>query len=288
MEYVPSLCFEAFAERDRPSWRRYESRDDGTAAAMTAAHAITNSERFPKSAGAVAAVLCVGALIVGTVAGFAVHAFPALDIATSRFFYLGGRYNFYGSNNVVVDAIRLGLFIVFVSICVSACAGIAISLLTKRPWLGVPLRKWIQLAVCLIVGPGVIANFGLKDTWGRARPTQIVEFAGTKAYTPPLTPADQCKRNCSFVSGEASNLFMGFFGLALLFPLRARLLIALGLIAGSFTGFIRMTEGAHFLSDIVFAGVIMALTAAGIQALFALADSNLKSRPSEVADKSWT
>jgi lipid A 4'-phosphatase len=73
---------------------------------------------------------------------------------------------------------------------------------------------------------------------------------------------NQCEKNCSFVSGEASSLFAMFFGLAMVAGTRARALIAVGIALGSFAGLIRMSQGAHFLSDVVFAGIFMALTAA--------------------------
>ena len=67
--------------------------------------------------------------------------------------------------------------------------------------------------------------------------------------------ADQCVNNCSFVGGEAAAMFALFFALALLAtgPRRNRLIL-LGLAAGALAGFIRMAQGGHFLSDIVFAG----------------------------------
>jgi lipid A 4'-phosphatase len=43
-----------------------------------------------------------------------------------------------------------------------------------------------------------------------------------------------------------------------------------GVLAGLFSGLVRLSQGAHFLSDIVFAGVVMAATVAGIYLLFDL------------------
>ena len=102
---------------------------------------------------------------------------------------------------------------------------------------------------------------------GRGR-FQIVEFGGTKSYTPPLTPSDQCAHNCSFVAGEASTIYVTFFALAFLFPSRGRQLIAAGIVAGSLAGLVRMAQGAHFLSDVIFAGVTMALTTVALYIVF--------------------
>ena len=49
---------------------------------------------------------------------------------------------------------------------------------------------------------------------GPARPKHIVAFGGSKLFTPALQPTDQCKRNCSFVSGEACSVFAPFYAVA--------------------------------------------------------------------------
>jgi lipid A 4'-phosphatase len=53
-----------------------------------------------------------------------------------------------------------------------------------------------------------------------------------------------------------------------MFRTHGRTLIVLGLILGSATGFVRMAQGAEFFSDVVFAGVLMALTVSIIQLAF--------------------
>ena len=87
-----------------------------------------------------------------------------------------------------------------------------------------------------------------------------LSFGGTKQFTPPLVMTKQCRRNCSFVSGEASSTYVTFYAAAALFPQWSVALVIAGTVGGLATGLIRMAQGAHFLSDIVFAGVFMALT----------------------------
>lgn len=55
-------------------------------------------------------------------------------------------------------------------------------------------------------------------------------------------------------------MFAAFFALALLLPQYRRGLLAAGLAAGLLAGAVRITQGAHFLSDVLFAGIFMALT----------------------------
>jgi hypothetical protein len=59
----------------------------------------------------------------------------------------------------------------------------------------------------LQVGPGLTANLVLKENWGRPRPNSVEQFAGNAPFQPWWRPSQSCQRNCSFVSGEASQAF---------------------------------------------------------------------------------
>lgn len=147
------------------------------------------------------------------------------------------------------------------SIILAATIAVTIrTLIAKRRWFGAEqARCWFMIAV-LIGGPGLVANLVLKDNLGRARPREVIEFGGSKAFTPPLIPSRECPRNCSFISGEASSMYAPFFALALLLPQFRLGLLAVGIAAGSLAGAVRIIQGGHFLSDVLFAGVIMAIT----------------------------
>lgn len=112
-------------------------------------------------------------------------------------------------------------------------------------------KKGIFVLLFLIIGPGLIVDWGLKNHWGRARPKSTVTFGGTALYSPPFSPSQQCLRNCSFVSGHAaagySCLVFGAFS-----QKRARWLLS-SLSLGFLFGLLRVFQGAHFLSDIIFA-----------------------------------
>jgi len=105
------------------------------------------------------------------------------------------------------------------------------------------------LLVALVLGPGLVVNYALKEHWGRARPDAIVQYGGNAQYTPPLQPTQQCDSNCSFVSGHAS---MGFFAISLAWVLRRRRWFWMGLTLGSLVGLGRMLQGGHFFGDVVF------------------------------------
>jgi len=106
------------------------------------------------------------------------------------------------------------------------------------------------LALTLLLGPGLLVNVVFKDQWGRARPAQTTEFGGTAQFTPPWVISDQCHKNCSFVCGDAS---VGFVLLAIAFvSRRPRLWLFVGLVTGSALGLMRMGQGGHFFSDVIF------------------------------------
>lgn len=127
----------------------------------------------------------------------------------------------------------------------------------RRPIGGRDARGWLFLLTALIIGPGLLVNAALKDHWHRARPHQIAEFGGMARFTPPAIIADQCDRNCSFTAGDPATGFQlhGFaYGAA---PRRQRRWLAAGLAAGAALGVLRMAMGAHFLSDVVWSGLVV-------------------------------
>lgn len=142
--------------------------------------------------------------------------------------------------------------------------GLALTARFKAPILGLWARHYGYLLATLITGPGLIANGIFKENWGRARPRHLAEFGGEASFSPPLLISDQCVSNCSFVSGDASLAFF-FVAIALVLPAARRVSgIVLALAFGGFIGFMRIIQGAHFLSDVLFAGVFVSLTALGL------------------------
>jgi lipid A 4'-phosphatase len=122
----------------------------------------------------------------------------------------------------------------------------------KRPLWNLTPRNFLFVALTIALGAGLVTNVIFKDSWGRARPSQILEFGGSKQFSPPFMRSTQCDKNCSFVSGDAS-LAASFLAFAMI-ARRNRLRWWVGL--GSFTavvGLMRMGRGSHFLSDVVFA-----------------------------------
>jgi lipid A 4'-phosphatase len=196
---------------------------------------------------------------VGLAAGAALLAMPDIDLAVARLFYAPGT-GFIGERLVWVRVLREAFVVLYFGTLGLCLVALALIWRGRPHWLHLGRAHWLFLAACLIVGPGVVANLILKDQWGRARPRHIAELGGAKAFTPPLVLSNQCRRNCSFVSGEASSTYATFYAAAALFPQWSATLVVAGTLGGLATGLVRMAQGGHFLSDVVFAGVFMALT----------------------------
>ena len=116
------------------------------------------------------------------------------------------------------------------------------------------LRAWQGLALLLILatGPGLVVNDVFKENMGRPRPRELADFGGRQTYLPPLQPGETLA-GTSFPSGHAAA---GFVWLGLYRILRrrevtrARWALGLGLAAGVLIGWVRVSMGGHFLSDV--------------------------------------
>jgi lipid A 4'-phosphatase len=126
-------------------------------------------------------------------------------------------------------------------------------------------KAMLYLLLVALIGPLFVVNSVFKDHWGRARPSQIAEFGGSKEFSRAAVPTDQCAKNCSFVSGHASTGFF-FLAPAFVFAGRRRTWLAVGTVSGLGIGLVRMMQGGHFLSDVLFSGVVVYLTAWAVHA----------------------
>ena len=201
------------------------------------------------------------AALIGIAAAIVFVGWPGIDLAAARIFYVEPRH-FLFNHSALATALRWGFRALTWGTAIAAVTGIILALARRRHLFGLGLPEWIFLALVLITGPGLIANTLLKDNWARPRPIHVVEFGGPDRFTPVLERSGACERNCSFISGEASATFALGFAIAMLARRRRAELMAAAVALGGVAGLIRMGEGGHFLSDVVFAGVFMALDVA--------------------------
>ncbi len=138
-----------------------------------------------------------------------------------------------------------------------------------------PLRDWIYLFSCLIIGTGLIVNSIFKSFWGRARPNDTTTFGGEQPFTIPWLNVDYCETNCSFVSGDVS-FFTLSLAILLIFNKQSWKIYAYFLIG--LISLLRIMEGDHFLSDTIMSFIITFIIIRVLYDLFKLfpEDLNLK------------
>jgi membrane-associated PAP2 superfamily phosphatase len=107
----------------------------------------------------------------------------------------------------------------------------------------------------------------LKDHWGRPRPIDVEQFGGAYHFTPWWDPRGDCPNNCSFIAGEPSGAFWTLAPAALAPPELRALAYGAAIVFGAGIGALRMGAGAHFFSDVVFAGVFMYLVVWAVHGL---------------------
>lgn len=185
---------------------------------------------------------------------------PAVDLAVSRLFHDPAQ----GFSLAAWPPLR------FVEATVPWITRLVILLaIVATAWLaliGKPLWRFDRRMLAFIIaaialGPGLIVNTLLKDHWGRARPSQVEAFGGTRQFTPAPLPAIQCERNCAFVSGHAA---LGFSLVSFAFLAapgwQRRTAVAAAIGFGGLVGLGRIAAGGHFLSDVIYAGLIVFAT----------------------------
>ena len=200
-------------------------------------------------------------LLILLVIGVLLVAFPRVDLAVSGLFYDGDHGFFLRDQwlvRVIYELVPWVTRAVVVGLLLFLLAAWTFS--RRREFFRKQRRNALYLLLVMAIGPGILVNTVFKDHWGRARPSQVTEFGGGKQFTRPAVPADQCSKNCSFVSGHAS---VGFYFLALAFvlPRRRALWLALGTGLGLGVGLVRIMQGGHFFSDVIFCGIVVYLTA---------------------------
>ena len=117
------------------------------------------------------------------------------------------------------------------------------------------LRRWGRavafVGFTVALGPGLLTT-GVKEVWQRARPFHVTEFGGPRQFTPAWQPTQQCEDNCAFVSGHVACGFF-FATLMLIDPRRRWHWAATGALAGGLIAYARISVGAHWLSDALWA-----------------------------------
>lgn len=205
--------------------------------------------------------LTIGWCVACVVAALIFQLWPAIDLAVSGLFYTPGK-GFGLANDQALELLRETIWWLS-NLMVGLALAAVVAALAGRPFL--ELRRAAFILLLYLIGPVVLADGVLKRFWGRARPANVEDFGGTQHFTRPLIPADQCQSNCSFVSGEGAAAMALAISFALLAPaVRQRVSPAIFRLYVAFavaiplTGMaLRVMLGRHFLSDTIFAALIV-------------------------------
>jgi membrane-associated PAP2 superfamily phosphatase len=196
-------------------------------------------------------------LAIAAAAGLTFGLFPELDLRISRYFYehiAGGNtfgWRIYPPLMMARDA---GLWVGTLLIA-PFLAALAIKLILPRRKLLVSGRAILFLSATLALGPGLLVNAVLKDHWDRPRPIDVQQFGGNEHFMAWWDPRGDCPNNCAFVSGDVSGAFWTVAPAVLVPPAWRALAVGAALTLGTGMAAVRVMAGAHFASDVIFAGV---------------------------------
>lgn len=180
-------------------------------------------------------------------------AFPQIDLAASGLFYQGDGQWLLSRDSAWLVLPYWGLPRLGQALLVALIALLLLSFWQRFPKLKARRAAIGFLLVGGLLGPILLVDATLKEHSGRTRPVNTVNFGGSKQFTPAFIPADQCQKNCSFVSGHvATASFIMAFGWLGAPAVRRRWLLASIAFGGAFA-LVRMVPGGHFLSDTIFA-----------------------------------
>jgi membrane-associated PAP2 superfamily phosphatase len=210
------------------------------------------------------------ALAVAIVTGVAFGLYPDLDLRVARHFYAveDTSHNMFAFRIYppVMMARNLGLWIGTVLVAPAVLA-LLVKLILPRRKLFIPGRAVVFLISTMILAPGLLVNVLLKDHWGRPRPIDVTQFGGHDQVVAWWDPRGSCPSNCAFVSGDVSGAFWTVAPAALAPPQWRALAYGAALALGTVMAAIRVMAGAHFPSDVIFAGVFTFLVIWAVYAL---------------------
>ena len=199
------------------------------------------------------------ALAIAAVAGGLFGVYPDLDLRIARYFYSfeDANHNMFALriHPAVLWARDIGLWIGTVLV-MPAVVSLVIKLILPRRKLLMSGRAIIFLMATMALGPGLLVNVLLKDHWGRPRPIDVTQFGGNEHFVAWWDPRGDCPANCAFVSGDVAGAFWTIAPAALAPPQWRALAYGAALALGIGMAAFRVMAGAHFPSDVIFAGVL--------------------------------
>jgi len=196
------------------------------------------------------------ALAIGFALGLICAVDPQLDLDLAGITFDASRHMFGVNAQLWVQHTREAARIAIALLALPAFLAILLKLIFAHRRMLIEARAALFLIATLALGPGLLTNLLLKDHWGRPRPIDIQQFGGDYRFKPWWDPRGDCPNNCSFIAGEPSGAFWTLAPAALAPPPLQPLAYGVALAFGVGLGALRIGAGAHFFSDVVFAGLL--------------------------------
>lgn len=193
-----------------------------------------------------------------------------LDVRVASFFYSLHSQEPWLIDSVFWQGVYASAQWLSIAVVITGCGFVILGFLKKD------FKKWRRYGLFMMlgiaIGPGLLINGVFKDHWGRPRPKAIVEFGGSEHYVPPLK-FNKAGDGKSFPCGHASagftlislwfirrdmqpNQKTGFSLERIFLSLPTYVPLLLALAWGSLLGWVRMKQGGHFLSDVLWSAFI--------------------------------
>jgi lipid A 4'-phosphatase len=186
----------------------------------------------------------------------ALFASGTVDIAAARWFYRAGAADHWPlARQLPWTLLYRAASCLTAALVIAALAALTASL---RPARRSGRRAALLVLLTMVTGPGLLANALFKDHWQHPRPRELVQFGGPLHYVP--TPLRGAQGGASLPCGHCAVGFVYSAGWWIWRRRRrgwAAASLAGGLLLGALLGAGRMAAGAHFLSDIVFAALLV-------------------------------
>jgi membrane-associated phospholipid phosphatase len=206
--------------------------------------------------------LLVSLLVTLSISAFFV-AFPGVDLAVTRFFYVAG-VGFPAGKIEALNTFRaLGQYFPL-ALTIALVVGLILKLIyPSRPSL-FPPRFTLYFSSLFLLGPALTVNGIMKPLFDRPRPRNVIEFGGTDTFVHAWGLGGQFFDDRSFVSGEAAVVAC-LIPLAFFVPVVwRRVVFVLLSVFAALTALNRIAFGAHFLSDVLIATGLMATLSIGL------------------------
>lgn len=210
--------------------------------------------------------LLVALLVTLTLSAFFV-AFPAVDLAVSRLFYVEGQ-GFPATKITALNTFRAFGQYFPLTLTIVLVIGLLLKLIYPSRASLFPPRFTLYFASLFLLGPALMVNGIFKPLFDRPRPRSVLDFGGTDHFIHAWALGGDYFDDRSFVSGEAAVVTC-LIPLAFFVPIVWRRCVFCLLSAfAALTALNRIAFGAHFLSDVLIAAGLMAILSIALGYLF--------------------